>query len=87
MFFYRFYITIAGEPYLNKYGKIYHHPKSIYGYCSINKKTGEFIFDKERSHEHFHNDLRNGLGYAYARLMTIYTKGLQFPDFIEIATG
>ncbi|MGC2310067.1 MAG: hypothetical protein WA432_00395 [Candidatus Babeliaceae bacterium] len=84
--FYKFFINVPGEEFINKYGRPDQKMKSIYGYCSFNKNTEEFILDTEKSDPYFTERSREVMA-CYGKLIKRKRDNEGFPPVITIATG
>jgi hypothetical protein len=84
--FYQFEIDINGEIFINEKGKLKQETIIIYGYCSFNKVTEDFILDKERSHPYFTDEGREVIKFHVA-LIRKKRENAAYPPKIEIITG
>jgi hypothetical protein len=84
--FYQFEIGINGEIFINEKGKLKQKTIMIYGYCSFNKITEDFILDKEKSHPYFTDQGRETIKIQVA-LIRIKRENAEYPNIDIITAG
>lgn len=83
---YKFFIYIPGTTFINKWGRPGQNMDPIYGYCTFNKETEEFILDTEESDPYF-TEKSHEVIMAQVALIRKKRENAGYPPIIEIATG
>lgn len=68
-------------------GRPIQNSKEIYGYCKFNKKTGEFILDKEKTDEYFLKRPYDEITWVHLKLRRFMRENKEYPESYTIARG
>lgn len=61
--------------------------KEIYGYCGFNKKTADFILNKEDTDEYFLNPRNREISWVHLKLIEFMEENKSYPEVHMIARG
>ena len=85
--YYKFNANVLVGTYYNDKGKRRGKVEDKHCYCKLNKLTEEFALDSEKTDSFFLCKKRREVTMVYVRLLRYKRNNLDFPEFIEIATG
>jgi hypothetical protein len=82
---YLFFMSVAGDLYLNEKGERRRHIIEKKGICIFNKKTEDLIIDWSETDDYFKGRKMEPLMMQHK--LKKYNKIGEFPDIVDIATG
>ena len=85
--YYKFNANVLVGTYYNKKGELRGEVENKDGYCKLNKLTEDFVLDSEKTDLFFLSGKSREVTMVHVHLIRYKRNNLDFPEFIEIATG